>query len=67
MLLRVLEMIARRRRIKGPSSGLWTGLTFAIFLLRLHQRRAARDTISLREELKPGESLLISNTHQPRG
>jgi hypothetical protein len=66
MLLRVLEMVARRRRIKS-SSGLWTGLTFAIFLLRTYQRRAARDTISLREELKPGQSLLISNTDQPRG
>ena len=66
MLLRVLEMISRRRRIKS-ASGVWTGLSLAIFLLRTYQRRAARDTISLREELKPGQSLLISHTGQPRG
>ena len=66
MLLRVLEMISRRRRIKS-ASGVWTGLSLAIFLLRTYQRRAARDTISLREELKPGQTLLISHTDQPRG
>lgn len=66
MLLRTLEMLARRRR-RGGSHPLWTALTFAIILLRTHQRRADRDTIVLREELKPGETLVISHTHQPWG
>jgi hypothetical protein len=65
MLLRLLETIARRRR-RGAHPA-WAAVTFAIFLLRTHQKRADRDTVVLREELKPGESLLISHTHQPRG
>lgn len=42
-------------------------MTFAIFLLRTYQRRANRDTVVLREQLNPGETLVISHTHQPRG
>jgi hypothetical protein len=66
MLLRLLETLARRRR-RGGSHPAWTAVTFATFLLRTYQKRASRDTIVLREELKPGESLVISHTHQPRG
>lgn len=63
MLLRVLELLgARRHRASGTASSLWTAAAFAAFLLRLHQRRAARDAVSLREELRPGESLVITHT-----
>ena len=66
MLLRLLERLARRRQRPG-SSGIWTAVAFAAFLLRHHQKRSDRDTVSLREELRPGESLLISHTTQPHG
>ena len=66
MLLRLLEAVARRRRA-GSSNPMWPAVTFALFLLRTYQKRAGRDTIVLREELKPGETLMISHTHQPRG
>lgn len=66
MLLRLLERLARRRR-RGASHPAWAAVTFAIFLLRTYQRRAGQDTIALREELRPGESLVISHTYQPRG
>ena len=42
-------------------------MAFAAFLLRTYQRRAGRDTVVLREELKPGETLVITHTTQPRG
>jgi hypothetical protein len=67
MLLRVLEMIARRKRVRGRASPLWTAASLAAFLIRRHRRQEARDAIALREELQPGESLLISHTTQPRG
>ncbi len=66
MLLRVLELLAVRRRRNG-ASGIWTGVAFAAFLVRLHQRRSQKDSVSLREELRPGESLVISHTTSPRG
>ena len=66
MLLRLLEALARRRRRPG-SHPAWTAVAFAAFLVRTYQRRADRDVVSLREELRPGESLLITNTNQPRG
>ena len=65
MLLRVLELLAVRRRRPG-SSGVWTGVAFAAFLLRRYQRRGA-GAVSLREELRPGESLLITHTTQRHG
>lgn len=64
MLLRALELLARRRR---PGNPLWTAVTVALFLLRLYHRRVDRQEVSLREELQPGESLLITHTTQPRG
>jgi hypothetical protein len=66
MLLRALELLAVRRRRAG-SHPAWVAVSVAIFLLRTYQRRAARDTISLREELRPGESLLITHTTTTRG
>ena len=67
MLLRILQMVARRKRVGGGTSPIWTAAAFATFLIRWYQRREAREAISLREELRPGESLLISHTTQPRG
>lgn len=67
MLLRVLQIVARRRRLKGRGSPLWAAAALGAYLIRFHQRREARESVSLREELKPGESLIISHTNQPRG
>jgi hypothetical protein len=66
MLLTILERLARRRQRRG-ASGIWTAVAFAAFLLRQYQRRAARDVIVVREELRPGESILITDTNVPRG
>lgn len=66
MLLRALELLAARRRRPG-ASGIWTGVAFAAFLLRAYQRRQRQEAVSLREELLPGESLLITHTTQPHG
>jgi len=66
MLLTLLERLALRRKRQG-SSGLWTAVAFAAFLLRQYRKRSERDTVSLREVLRPGESLVISHTTQPHG
>lgn len=66
MLLRALEMLARRGRRKGAHSA-WTAVTVAAFLVRYYQRRSAKDEIALREVLRPGETLVISHTNQTRG
>lgn len=66
MLLSLLERLALRRRRSG-ASGIWTAVAFAAFLLRQYQRRAAKDVVVLREELRPGESILITDTNVPRG
>ena len=63
MLLRLLEQLARRRRRPGAHPA-WVAVSLAVFLLRRAQRRDKRDSVSLREELRPGESLLISHTTQ---
>ena len=65
MLLKLLELLARRRQRAG-ASGVWTGVAFAAFLLRRYQQRSG-DEVVLREQLEPGESLLITHTTQPRG
>ena len=67
MLLRVLERVAVYRKAKGKGGGIWTGVALATFLLRWHQRRAGRDTVVLREELRQGESLLVTHTTQRHG
>lgn len=66
MLLRALELLARRRR-RGGAHPAWAAVTLAAFLVRAYQKRADRDVVALREELEPGESLLITHTQQPRG
>lgn len=66
MLLSLLERLALRRKRQG-TSGLWTAVAFAAFLLRQYKKRAGNDVVSLREELRPGESILISHTTLPRG
>ena len=66
MLLGLLERLALRRKRQG-ASGIWTAVALAAFLLRHYQRRAGRDVPALREELRPGESILISHTTLPRG
>lgn len=66
MLLRLLEQLARRRRRPG-SHPAWTAVALAAFLLRIYQQRAQRQEVTLREELRPGESLLISHTTEPTG
>ena len=66
MLLTLLERLALRRKRQG-ASGIWTGIAFAAFLLRWHQRRVAKDVVVLREELRPGEALLVTHTTQQHG
>jgi len=66
MLLGLLERLALRRKRHG-ASGIWTAVAFAAFLLRQYQRRSHKDAVSLREELQPGESLVISHTTLRRG
>lgn len=65
MLLRALEVLVRRRRPGGHPA--WTAVTFAAFLLRQHKKRAHRHESVLREELRPGESLLITHHERPQG
>lgn len=65
MLLRALELLARRRRPGGHPA--WVAVTFATFLLRQHKKRAHRHDAVIREELRPGESLLITHHDRPRG
>ncbi len=66
MLLRMLEQLARRRRRPGAHPA-WTAIAFAAFLLRRYQQRAHRDEVVLREELRPGERLLITHTTDVHG
>jgi len=64
ILLETLQRLAQRRRRAG-SGGVWTGIAFATFLMRLHKRRAKPAT--LHEVLRPGESILITHTTQQHG
>lgn len=66
MLLSLLERLAARRRRPGAHPA-WTAAAVAVFLLRRYQRRAARDAVALREELRPGETLVITHTTRRRG
>jgi hypothetical protein len=67
MLLRLLQIVARRKRLKGGGGPIWAAATVGAYLIRFYQRREARQTVSLREELRPGETLVISHIDQPRG
>ena len=64
ILLETLQRFAQRRRRAG-AGGIWAGIAFATFLVRLHKRRVR--PASLRETLRPGESILITHTTQPHG
>ena len=66
LLFNLLERFAARQRAAGRG-GIWTGIAFGSFLLRMHQRRSARHRVTLREPLGPGESILIRHTTQRRG
>jgi hypothetical protein len=66
MLLALLERLALRRRRAGAHP-VWTAVAFAALLLRRYQRRAAGEAVVLRQELQPGESLLISPTENTHG
>lgn len=66
MLLAILERLALRRRIQG-SHPVWTAAAFAVFLIRRHQRKVASEALVLREELRPGESMLITHTEATHG
>jgi hypothetical protein len=65
MLLAVIEMALRRR--PAGAKGIWSGLALAAFLLRWQQRRARKEGVSLREELRPGDTLVITHTRTPHG
>jgi hypothetical protein len=66
MVLSILERLAARRRRPGAHPA-WTAVAVAAFLVRRYQRRAAKDAVVLREELRPGETLLITHTNRPQG
>jgi hypothetical protein len=66
MVLSLLERLAARRRRAGASP-IWTAAAFAAFLLRTYHKRSTKDAVVLREELAPGETLVITHTTQPRG
>lgn len=66
MLLSLLERLALRRRRPGAHPA-WTAVAFAAFLVRWHRKRSAKETLALTEVLRPGETLVITHTHQRRG
>ncbi len=66
MLLGLIERLAARRHRPG-SHPVWTAAAFAAFLLRTYRKRADRDAVALREELAPGETLVITHTTARKG
>jgi hypothetical protein len=66
MVLKILERLAARRRRPGAHPA-WTAMALAAFLVRTYQRRSSRDAVALREELRPGETLVITHTNRPQG
>ena len=62
--LEFIQRYAQRRRRAG-AGGVWTGIVFATFLMRIYKRRQRPAT--LHEVLRPGESILITHTTQPHG
>ena len=63
--LALLEFVLRRR--PRGARGVWTGIAFAAFLVRQHNKRIASGKIVRREALLPGESILITHSTQPEG
>lgn len=66
MFLKLLERLAARRRRAGAHPA-WMAVGFAAWLVRRYQRNAGRDAVVLREELRPGETLVITHTTQRGG
>jgi len=66
MLQRLLELGARRRGRPGAHPA-WIAFSFGAFLLRRYKHRARRQEVVLREELRPGETILVSHLTAPRG
>jgi hypothetical protein len=66
MLLTVLEWLALRRKRPG-AHGIWTAAALAAFLLRRHHRQVRQEAVTLREELRPGETLVITHSDTPSG
>jgi hypothetical protein len=62
--LELAQRYAQRRRRAG-AGGVWTGIAFATFLMRIYKRR--QRPAKLHEVLRPGESILITHTTQQRG
>jgi hypothetical protein len=65
-MLELLDRLAWRRYRPG-SSGVWTGVALAALLVRHYKRRTAASDVVLREELRPGQTLVIEHTNEPRG
>ena len=65
-MLELLDRLAWRRYRPG-ASGVWTGVALAAFLMRHYRRRTAGEAVVLREELRPGQTLVIEHTNEPRG
>ncbi len=60
LLLALLQRLALRARWSGIRS-VGAGLWITVYLLRSYQKRSARRSVVLREELRPGEALLITH------
>ena len=66
MLLKLLERLALRRGRAGAHPA-WLAAGFAAWLVRRYQKNAGRSAVVLREELRPGETLVITHTSQRGG
>jgi hypothetical protein len=66
MLLSILERLALRRRRPGAHPA-WTAVALAAFLVRRLRSRAEKHAVVLREELRPGETLVITHTPHVQG
>ena len=64
--LQFVERFALRRSSVG-GRGVYSSIAFAGFLLRQYDKRSRRNVVVLREELQPGESLLITHTTHTQG
>lgn len=63
-IFELAEPVARRKGWKG-SSGLWLGVYVLSFAYRHLRPRMARETVTIRESIEPGQQLII--THFPKG
>ena len=65
-LLLLLERLGRRRHKKG-AHGIWTAVALTAYLLKRYDRHVRNKVDILREDLKPGEALLITHTTELQG